>query len=114
LWLQPSDRIAFAAGAATGGLIGARLPDIFDPPCTPNHRQVAHAVAPVGFLAVKTWAGAVEFVESTLAEGDLEINPVTRFTRFFVAGLVKGAALGYLSHLALDACTPCGLPLLGI
>jgi hypothetical protein len=32
---------------------------------------------------------------------------------WLLVGAITGAAAGYLSHLALDGCTPAGLPLLG-
>ena len=113
-WLRPSDQALFTCGATTGGLIGGCLPDVFDPPCSPNHRQLAHALAPIGFFAVKTWAGMNQLIERMLAEADRENDPPLRLGMFFLAGVVKGAAPGYLSHLALDACTPRCLPLFGL
>lgn len=112
-WLMPSDRAAFVLGGALGGLVGGVLPDVLDPPTCPGHRSWAHAILPTAFFGQTTWAGMNTLAENILAAADVEPDPLTRFGMFMVAGLVKGAAPGYLSHLALDACTPSCLPLLG-
>jgi membrane-bound metal-dependent hydrolase YbcI (DUF457 family) len=113
VWRSPLDAFAFGAGSATGGAIGGCLPDVFDPACSPHHRQWGHALAPVGFFTVQTWAAMNQLVEDLLAQAEEEQDPLTRFAAFFVAGLVRGAAPGYLSHIVLDMCTPMGCPLLG-
>lgn len=37
------DRLIETLGGLLGGYIGARLPDIIDPPTSPNHRDIAHS-----------------------------------------------------------------------
>jgi inner membrane protein len=108
--------LAIAAGAAhheqrsgeqptamplAAGALGAwctNLPDILEPPTSPNHRKVFHSVAcaiAVGLCMKKAWGWK--------PDDDLQ-----RLARFVV--LVAGA--GYLAHLALDASTQRSLPLI--
>lgn len=113
-------------GGCLAGLVASRLPDLFDPPVSPNHRDVAHAVAPVGAVLVAAWGLLKEGQErlrayaDTLAAERERSNSMTdlqrRSNRLLewlcraLAGALAGATAGYLSHLALDGLTPSGLP----
>ena len=72
------------------GAVAASIPDWFEPATSPNHRGFFHSIA--------VFAALVWFV-------------VLAVTGSISAGaLMVVAALGYLSHLALDACTRRCLP----
>lgn len=43
-----ADRLAFTTGAAVGGAFGGALPDMLDPPVSPNHRAFFHSVGGTG------------------------------------------------------------------
>lgn len=80
-----------------GGLVGGKLPDVFEPATSPNHRRFCHSVAfavGVGVVTYKLYKW-----QPTDAWGE--------FLR--VLGVAVG--VGYLSHLLLDLTTPKSLPL---
>jgi membrane-bound metal-dependent hydrolase YbcI (DUF457 family) len=78
---------------ATGAcVLGSLAPDGLEPAINPCHRAVAHSVG-AGALAVRT-------ISETWGQSEVP--------SLFVGFL----ALGYVSHLILDAQTPKGLPLL--
>ena len=84
--------ILASSAAATFGIV----PDILEPAVHPNHRSLFHGLAMAGCAGygVKAAASQQEWPE-------------------WMKALAVGAAVGYLSHLALDATTPKSLPLLG-
>ncbi|MEX2523726.1 MAG: metal-dependent hydrolase [Gammaproteobacteria bacterium] len=82
-----------AGGVAT---LTARLPDIIEPACHPNHRQFFHSLA---------FAGTISYGMYRLYEWEPE-SDLDKTLR--LAGLAAGAS--YLIHLLLDARTPKGLP----
>ena len=79
-------------------ILGGKLPDIIEPATSPHHRKFFHSVAVM--LAVG-W-GVKQAYEWT---------PETSWEKFARLALIFGG-VGYISHLALDATTPMGLPLL--
>ena len=108
-----------------GAYFGAVLPDVLDPPHSPGHRSVAHAVVPVvGVLVQANWTARCRQLQadadqyrcqgSAIGLSDLDRERCLRneaLCRFAAAALA--AFIGsYLSHLALDGQTPKGLPLL--
>ena len=122
---QPATLIgAEMLGGAIAGNFGARLPDRIDPPTSPRHRSVGHGVVPVGAT------GAVALSAASNIQGRLRLeaarqrqlsesasNPLATFWHWLMsvlchvgAGAVAGVIAGYGSHLALDICTPAGLP----
>lgn len=118
--------IAEALGGFAGGWIGGALPDLIDPPTSPNHRHFGHGVATVAGAVVWT-AEALARLQEKLRhkadelrrdrlrlQNDFErlVSEVAEFLLRFVAGLFDGLIAGYVSHLALDFCTPTGLPLI--
>lgn len=112
-------------GGLVAGNLGARLPDVFDPPTHPGHRSLAHGIVPVasvGTAAVRR----LDRVQSRLrAEADrraaLRASATTSLQHLWQAlleilcrlgaGALAGLLGGYGSHIALDAFTPAGLPL---
>lgn len=110
-WTRPEDRTAFALGALVGGAAGGVLPDVLDPPTSPNHRQTAHGLLSVGLATLMSREKYRNAVATLLDSAEAETDPLKRWLAFFAAGIAKGAGPGYWSHLALDGCTPYGLPL---
>lgn len=80
-----------------GGAIGSALPDQIEPAYSPYHRDTAHSVAALGANVLALYQ---------IDELVPDLHPSVRV-------LAKGLTIGYVSHLALDACTPMGLPLIG-
>jgi hypothetical protein len=120
-FLTPAERMLFLAGAAVGGAVGGRLPDVLEPASSPHHRQACHGIVPVGTVAVFIGETLSEIVKDLLGRAQSgrsdtrgsNVPPIERAVWVFAAGFVKGLGPGYLSHLVLDGCTPCGLPLFG-
>lgn len=115
-------------GGGIGGFAASRLPDKFDPPVCPNHRDIAHAVLPVGGAVVAIWEVVKQGQEALRSYADqlavqrTASNNMSDFERLLnqllewacrvLAGVLAGAVGGYVSHLALDAGSTRGLPLL--
>src|ERR1043166_2601067 len=116
-----------AIGGTIGGIGGGRMPDLIDLPTSPRHRGRAHsftagaAVIRLCEVELEGWqdalraragprparaqtypAGSIQGLLYILAAGFLR----------FLAGLIAGFLAGYLTHLALDACTPSCLNLI--
>ena len=104
---------AGAFGGALGGLLGGRAPDLLEPPDHPHHRGAMHswAFATAGSAAAAKVASPwTDFWEAQRAGRTAsECLVLAAFE-----GFGPGAVGGYASHLALDAGTPMGLPLLGV
>jgi inner membrane protein len=81
-----------AAGAC---VLGSVSPDILEPAVHPWHRGPCHSMTAGSGAARLAW---------TPWTGDSNFDLATLLLGFF--------ALGYLSHLMMDACTPRGVPLL--
>lgn len=123
---EPSDQMIFEAlGGLLGGYVGGVLPDVIEPARDPNHRKFAHSVVAGAGL---TLARVAEWQASCRAAADAAgaralLHPSGDGRRTgaewevlfwrLLAGALVGIVAGYTSHLALDACTPRGLPLLG-
>lgn len=86
--------------AACGGAVFGTLPDILEPALSnPHHRQFFHSVAcaaAVGYLCYRLY----EWKPETPAEQ-------------IMRGVLLLAGGSFLTHLAMDALSPRGLPLLG-
>lgn len=119
------DFAAEMIGGIIGGWIGGVLPDVIEPATSPNHRQLAHSVLAGGVLSlarVAEWQAGCRRSASAVAQralllpvgsperGDAELAAAAWR---LAAGILIGLVVGYASHLALDACTPRGLPLIG-
>ena len=114
------DPFAEAIGGAFGGLLTAGLPDDFEPAHCPSHRASAHSVA-CGGLVSTAFPALLGFAKECReyattgglgTDGAKASNPdeVSRLLNHLAAGFAVGLGVGYLSHLALDAGTPAGLP----
>jgi inner membrane protein len=100
-------------GGAVGGVLGARMPDAIEPAKHPHHRQAFHSVAALGVVTVggaKLSNTAADVAAGIAATGGSGGEVVA--TEFLV-GFATGLPAGYASHLAADAGTPRGIPLLG-
>lgn len=98
---SPTNGSEFAITVLAGGLVGRASsagPDCIEPAVHPNHRRFAHSWAVA--------SGLLAFVAKTSPA------PERPFEERLVGALAPSAAAGYCSHLALDACTSKGLPLL--
>jgi len=113
-------------GGVCGGAYAAGWPDILEPALSSHHRDSAHALGPVllaGKVAfeqasslqhsLRTQA-AVCFQKAEGCSNGLEqlINLALGLVLHFAAGAVPGIPAGYLSHVALDAGTARGVPIL--
>jgi hypothetical protein len=113
-------------GGAAGGALGGLVPDRFDPPLWPGHRSVGHGIVPVAVVGDAVRRRVEEWQQSLRAQADQQAQaaasaaePLDRLLHGllelllrFLAGAVAGFAAGYVSHVALDAFSPAGLPLL--
>jgi hypothetical protein len=121
------DVLTFGLGGYIGGALGARLPDIIEPAVHSQLRHVAHSLATATAIA----ASAIESIERVESYAQMRAQAAAdapcaagRYRvaehrqspqgtpREASARVVAGLGAGYLSHLALDAGTPRGIPLL--
>lgn len=87
-----------AVAAGIGALCGT-LPDLLEPACHPNHRQFFHSVACAGLVGV-AWYRLYRWEPQTNSEDLVRL-------------LLLGVGGAFLIHLAMDAFSPKGLPLIG-
>jgi len=121
-----TDRFLEVAGGVLGGALGGLLPDIFDPPCHPHHRSLAHGVLPV-IAGAGVWVQGSAGWQTHLrkqaeAYSRLRVSTVDPFLAVWcgfvemalrvLCGAVAGFGAGYLTHVALDFTTPRCLPLI--
>lgn len=106
-----ADVVVVAAGGALGGRLGSALPDIIEPATSPHHRSTGHSLA-VGGLVAGKGVPAVATWKRDLMRTSPPNDQAARMLRLFAGAMAVGAPVGYVSHLALDATTPKGLPLL--
>ena len=122
----PSEcQLAEAAGGMFGGWLGGVLPDVIEPATSPNHRQFAHSLAAGAGVSLAwfadaqatcreqaaAYAGRANMTE--LSEADRSHARLMMLLWHFVAGAAVAFVVGYGSHLALDAMTSKGIPLIG-
>lgn len=121
----PVDRLLEAFGGLLAGGAGARLADLIDVPASPRHRSYAHSVVGGVVIAAKartilvSWESRlrrrlrevrVRRVDATTGWDKVYLTIVEVLLQIAV-GFVAGLIGGHLSHLALDAFMPAGLPL---
>jgi hypothetical protein len=113
-------------GGFAGGWLGGALPDIIDPPTSPNHRNFGHGIATVAGAVAWTADAILDLQEKLRKQADkLQVNrwrlqsdleqmlsTIMEFFLRFLAGALDGLIAGYAAHLALDFFTPSGLPLI--
>ncbi len=106
---EPMDLVIGALGGGLGGVFGARIPDLLEPPTSPDHRGVVHGVAFNAAVLAKLAPSAAAASRDLVAGAE---DPFDRKLRLLVGSALVGTTAGHLSHIALDATTPRGLPLL--
>lgn len=124
--LGPWPALAESAGGFCGGWVGGALPDVLEPATSPRHRGPLHSWTTAtglltygneGLSAFQTRCRerAVLAEERFAAARGLEAVVPAMAALFwrFLSGFLAGLQGGYVSHLALDAVTPAGLPALG-
>ena len=89
----------------SGGMIGGVLPDLLDPPISPNHRGFAHSFS-LGILL----GFGIEKVYNYITNVEFNKNEVWVN---IVLLIIMSLLIGYMSHLILDSLTPKGLPVFG-
>ena len=108
------------------GRVGAKLPDVIDPPTCPNHRSIGHGVIPNGIAFSNLHEFAVELrrdVRKWAAEAKQRArqteDPVEQLIEYglylllhMVAGAIAGLPAGHISHLLADSVTKKSLPLI--
>ena len=117
--------LAEMLGRIVGGAWGSRGPDLIDPPNSPSHRGMGHAIVPVliAFVliarAMPAWRQALRSQAAAARAHAAAVPIATQWTHQctataceFLLGLIVGIPTGCASHLLLDAPTPAGLPLL--
>jgi len=119
----PHQIIEGIGGAISGYGFGC-LPDILEPPFSPNHRSLAHGAAPgVAFITIyarqlDSWQSFLRTrADSQAAFAEQAQTIVSELWHFFLeflcrllTGAVAGVLGGYGSHLVLDGFSPQGLP----
>ena len=125
---QPPKHLALEVrGGLLSGNLGARLPDVSDPPLHPDHRTLAPGAVPV-VAAGRAAVGALDGCQTRLRAAAARraalrasaAPPLERPWHALVellcrlgAGALAGLLAGPGSIVALDAFTPALLPLLG-
>ena len=91
---EPSaGEVAICSGV---GLFTAGFPDLIEPAISPRHRSSAHSVAILVLIVIALlWYCTRD----------------TQKEKQFAKMLAASAAMGYISHLLADSCTPSGLPM---
>ncbi len=114
-----------AGGILAGGSAGT-WPDRLEPGVSSHHRDSAHALVPAAALSKLAFDRAVSVqgsfraaaamcfrVAETSGNGfESFFNLVAGLSLHMLAGAVPAVPAAYLSHLALDAPSPRGIPLL--
>lgn len=112
-------------GGAIAGYAGGVVPDVIDPPDSPNHRGIAHGLAAAALVASVPWNEcAQDWRDEAARHRALAADPMLAKERTWhelaaiFCGLLAGAHIGlpcaYGSHLALDGVTPRSLPVVGL
>lgn len=115
-------QIAELIGGAAGGWLGGVAPDLLEPALHPRHRGVCHSWTTLSVLGGVSTEQARHYCRNRAALRTPEMNVPSHgppapygaecLIWLILAGLVTGLQAGYVSHLALDARTTFGLPLL--
>lgn len=105
-------------GGSLGGALTASLPDWIDLPTSSNHRSIAHGVIPNALILPETGKGLFDLstyldniandFEKKNSLADVVVAIICRLGSGFSVGMLAG----YIAHLAADARSPKGLPLL--
>jgi hypothetical protein len=118
--------LAETLGGGLAGALGAKIPDILEPAVHSWHRSTAHSVTvgggavAVAMRSVRSWQRHCRDQVAQHSRQQAEsADPIVGLWHglmvlvwSFLCGVAPGMAAGYMSHLALDACTPRGLPVI--
>lgn len=127
---RPADvACARISGAVLGAVVGGALPDVIEPGLHSWHRKTAHSVAVGGGLAwlgldppgefrsvIDQWDEGARLLRERRQALPLD-HPdrcglwLKEMGTHVLISLLGGLLLGYVLHLAADATTPRGLPL---
>lgn len=110
---ETDDPTWYYIGTVLGGALGGRWADVVDPPGHPNHRGTGHSkiLNALGIMGLTSLILIFDGPLGGLIEEALENkNYFLAGTLQFNAGFLRGFIGGQVSHLALDAMTPKGLP----
>lgn len=122
---SPTHQLIEISAGLLGGYVGGRLPDLVDPPDSPNHRGIGHSIFSItvaGTIIFNKLSDWQEWFRELADKAKLRAEATAdQFLRALfliaegvlrgIAGLIAGVIGGYTSHLALDFMTPCSLPL---
>jgi inner membrane protein len=89
------DFLLFIAGGTAIGEVAGVLPDVLEPGIHSHHRNICHSA---------TTATAITYGMHKAANSNLSL---------IEKAVINIAGSSYLSHLAMDAETPRGLPIIG-
>jgi len=117
-------RIIELIGGAIAGLFFGLLPDIFEPPHSPNHRRLIHGALPnavlIAFFACRlrpyqsSLRSQADHQAALAKQAQTTVSKAWHLSLEFLcrllSGATAGALAGYGSHLALDVFTPRSLP----
>jgi membrane-bound metal-dependent hydrolase YbcI (DUF457 family) len=122
---QPLNRVLEIIGGALGGSLGARLPDYLEPATSSWHRGPAHSWVAIGIStrSMREMRKCSHYCRQRaayyLALRSANCSSILALLYALIeafwraaSGFLSGLAAGYISHLALDAFTPRGIPLL--
>ena len=113
-------------GGYLAGQSAGTWPDVVEPGLSSHHRDVFHALAPTAFGATLAFQQTISIQSSLRTQAQLcfqhaasidngpqqFLNVTVGVVLQMLAGAVPAIPAGYLSHVALDAATPRGIPLL--
>jgi len=125
----PACLIMEAIGGGVGGWLGAQMPDGLEPASLGrNHRGFCHSWSALLSGVAYTQAAISEWEQfcrqkadevalrrisnSEQTDWDRCLLSIQEMAWRIAAGILAGIVAGYVSHLALDACTPSQLPYL--
>jgi hypothetical protein len=120
-----SDAIFDAVVGAVGATFGGVAPDLLEPAVSPNHRSVFHGVlagSALGLATFSSWEATCrtkcdewQRIAATRDVGCSARSEAERNALLWrlAASFLVGVAVGYATHLLLDAGTPHGIPLVG-
>ncbi len=123
---KPGNGLWETVGGLAGGVWGASVPDLLDPPRHSGHRGLGHGIVPAVATTAFVWPRIHsmqvflrEMAGSVGRQGTFEGDPVQRIQSVLLetflritAGAVPGIVAGCASHWLLDLETPRGLPFL--
>jgi membrane-bound metal-dependent hydrolase YbcI (DUF457 family) len=109
--LAMSQEPATAAACIWFSLAGAAMPDWLDfrsdlrQPLRLRHRGVSHSLVALAICTAIAWLVLTAVTRNPLTLGDVTLSNSGQVPRVIAVAF----ALGFVSHLAADACTPAGI-----